>query len=1600
MRAIRILRFLALLVLLLLAGVPLFGQAADPNTERGLSPGKAYEGGEPDIINLFNGNLNATVPIGQTYRVGGNLSYGFHLNYGGNGWEPGHRVYHYDCISGWNWDEPGAPTPIVEDCTINYQWSFPTHYDNAGMGWLLTLGSLFQKQGALITDWTYQSPDGGLHDLKFTKLHSIDTHETVSPNVFYSTDATYLRLTVGTGTMTLEFPDGMTQTYEKIGSYPATARLTRMEDRFGNYMTIAYNDPNIPDASLYGGTTWHVQDSQGRHHYVYFRPGAQYNETTTSSISHEVVAEVRLSTFGGALSSYYFHYEGENGSWSTLLRPRSDRPDPTLSNYTAATLLTSVVLPDTPHSSYAMTYEHGDVNPKSSGFLTALTLPTQGKIAWTYQSWLLNNPSGVPAPTQYYTGVATRTVTDAAGTPIARTEYGHLLNEAVATPGPEGQTTVTIQSGDGSTILEKRTHYFSTCVTVKQNGPNVGPCIYPSGEYGLPFSRLHPDGTGTRFLSTQSFVPDANGNWTVPSRTTYVRYDTDKRTSPSFLLDNNRRLGSQRTVYEDGAIADDDYSDFDGLGHYRTHTTNGTFGRADVRTSVTNFNPAVGTFTVNPDGTLAPGFTMLSATAPWILGTYTYITESETLPGDTSSTTSMTQACFVNGFLTRRRTLRQPVTNPASPTLDGTDLLAVFTPSAGNIAREQYLGGDNGPAAPLSNTCGATVSGEAYRIDHQYSYGSLASSQYFDENGAALSFKNVDQDIDPSTGYVSRTRARADSNGASLVTDYTYDSLGRLTDVKPASGALRGGWTQFVYSMAPPRVDVNQKPNGGGTTLIHSATQFDVLGRVWRELRDIPGGTTAIRETLYNGAGWKASVSESEANPTHKTVYSYDPYGRPTRITAPDNSFVTLSYTGTTYVDKTVGIRTAGDANVTSGPSAITDAVTRERYDRQGRLWQVTEPSGTLTEYTYDLGERLSKVCMNGSGTSCGQVRSFVYDLRGFLGSETHPELGSAGNGSTSYLQYDARGHAGRRQTGTSGGNYDLTFGYDRAERLRTINYTGSGRPLKTFTFGTDNDSANSDYRNGQLTKAVRYNWYDVFNYGIQIHELYTYAGREGNVSRRQTLDYECILGVGQPCTASQAGTQRTVFDQTFSYDAQGLLTSLGYPSCAHSGCSGIVPAPPTVTNGYDNGFLTSVNWTGNVTPNTISYWPNGLVNQVAHSNSVTDTQGLDENGMSRPAYLTTIGATDNANCVAPTITANPQAATITSTTGTTLNVAVAADSDTVNHPLSHQWYAGASGDTSVPVAGQTTPALPVTTAGTYWARVTSNCGTVNSAAAAVTMCTTPAVSSQPASPTITQGMQINLSVGATGSTPTFQWYQGTSPNTGQPLTGQTTSTLTVAPVATTSYWARLSNACGTANSVTATVTVVSPPPVPYGFYAEFNGSSVFTAWVPVYAPAGLHHYEIERAVDGLGYAPLASNIAPNVNSFVDSAPFGKAYLYRIRAVDINNVASPWSDPDLATTVGLSDEPLTAGVTLVQAVHISELREAIDAVRRTANLPPQWGNYNPPTGLITATNIAEMRDAIDIARSTLGLPTIRYSYELVSGLLHLADISELRDGVK
>ncbi|HYC58177.1 MAG TPA: hypothetical protein VEK79_01290 [Thermoanaerobaculia bacterium] len=191
-----------------------------------------------------------------------------------------------------------------------------------------------------------------------------------------------------------------------------------------------------------------------------------------------------------------------------------------------------------------------------------------------------------------------------------------------------------------------------------------------------------------------------------------------------------------------------------------------------------------------------------------------------------------------------------------------------------------------------------------------------------------------------------------------------------------------------------------------------------------------------------------------------------------------------------------------------------------------------------------------------------------------------------------------------------------------------------------------------------------------------------------------------------------------------------------------------------------------------------------------------------------------------------------------------------------------------------------------------------------------------------------------------------------------------------------------------------------SPLPVPTALAA--TSTSTTTASVTWLPSAGAASYELQRGTTASNFATISAN-ATSPHSDAGLTP-GTTYLYRVRATDATRV-SAFSNLDLATTILFTDDPLVVGSTRAKAVHLTELRQAIDAVRVAAGLGA--GTYTDTISagvtLIKAIHISEIRSQLDVALIALGLGAPTYTDStLTSGVtvIKKAHVQEPRTATK
>lgn len=1075
-------RINALPVLLLMLTLATGAQAQHLNQARGFQPNGVYSTNDIDNINLMNGNLTLTIPIGNTYQTSGGFSYSLHLVYNSNLWRtieycPAEVDVSTAFFTGWNFyknsydgngntyfvsdrvdslihteNDPGARLGArVSDHCIPV--SVPNPDNNAGLGWGLSLGHLLLPgvYGALDArqadshNYVYQTPDGS--ERKFYKrLHETDPLEpgetagdtdATNDDVSYTRDGSYLRMKkVGATQRDIGFPDGSTHEFKLVGN---EWRLARMVDQFGNFLSVSY-----VDADFDGVTDWVLTDSTGRSQVIYFQnlPGV----TSTPNVSPSVVRRVDLTAFGGQTASYIFNYQTTTITRACPSGPAGDN----FPSQITAPFLTSVVLPDgsaysmplvgsqgppRPDGTYAIgSYDlAGSVSCKEVGALTHVSLPTGGDLTWEYLGLSMDSNgdrlgyayplgSGGRSYVRASIGVTKRNVKDADGTwkvwtyePRLISVPGHpnsLVESADSRyTSREFTNTVTAPTGDISV------HYFSLYpVTIYPSVNTLArdPESWDVAEYGLPLTKdpakKITDGFGRNlFLSEQIFRAPRAGYSQVLMRSTYSRYETDVvplNDGFGSMSDVNRRQTATETVYEDDPVGggirtfvETIYSDFDGLGHFRNAQTVSNFGPSQSRSVMTNYNPARGTFVVNTASNAidpSSSYTAFPISASWILNT-----SNSQVTVEAGASEKKYFSFDSKGFLTAERTLRNRGTASSQPGLDPADILKINSPSSdgkGDLGKVQFYGGDKRSQLSTSDLFAVPAYPPEYEINNTYDAGILRTSQY-----TGVSFLSVDNNkgggtsgIDARSGLVGASR-----DTAGVETDYTYDSMGRLTNIIPQQG---GSTTHITYTplgrilpsfsssgavtAARATVDVDHEVTGGsGTPLTVEEYEFDLLGRLVAERKRMPGGGWSSRNTSYNIMGWKTSVSEY-ATGVSTTYDSFDPFGRPGRIQLPDrlsynsegDHSIYLTYSGVRTMRRQVSMaRTYSGNNAGTAVVAEPPTATNEFYDMLGRICDVQEPSGldaqgnptnVTTSYSYDVGGHLK----SGSTSALGPV--------------------------------------------------------------------------------------------------------------------------------------------------------------------------------------------------------------------------------------------------------------------------------------------------------------------------------------------------------------------------------------------------------------------------------------------------------------------------------------------------------------------------------------------------------------------------------------------------------------------------------------------------
>jgi RHS repeat-associated protein len=403
--------------------------------------------------------------------------------------------------------------------------------------------------------------------------------------------------------------------------------------------------------------------------------------------------------------------------------------------------------------------------------------------------------------------------------------------------------------------------------------------------------------------------------------------------------------------------------------------------------------------------------------------------------------------------------------------------------------------------------------------------------------------------------YDDAGRLTSTTDALGRTTTYTYDNANRLlTETAPdpdGAGQFTAPVTSYTYDDVGNNL-TETDPRGNTTTFA-----YDDANRLIRTTGPDPDGAgpqqAPVTTNTYDANGNLASTVEprgnvTSANPDHyRTSFTYDAAGRVKTEARPDPDGAgpkTPSVTTNDY-DAVGNLRWVRDAN---GRQAT------YTHDAAGRILTVAgpPPAGGLTTYTYDdAGHVLTRKDDNNHTTT------FAYDNAGRLLSETSPDPDGAGPKAPAVTTHTYDPNGNRLTVTDANGNATpaagdgvTTYGYDRANRLTSINYSDS-TPDVTFTYdAAGNQLTMSD---GSGTETRTYDNLDRLLTVTRGPDTFSYAyDAASNLTRRTYPDntnaFYTYDPMGRTQSLSTSATPSPANTTSYAYDAGSNLVQTTLP--------------------------------------------------------------------------------------------------------------------------------------------------------------------------------------------------------------------------------------------------------------------------------------------------------------------------------------------------------------------------------------------------------------------------------------------------------------------
>jgi RHS repeat-associated protein len=361
----------------------------------------------------------------------------------------------------------------------------------------------------------------------------------------------------------------------------------------------------------------------------------------------------------------------------------------------------------------------------------------------------------------------------------------------------------------------------------------------------------------------------------------------------------------------------------------------------------------------------------------------------------------------------------------------------------------------------------------ARRVDTTYDQaGRALASQLFGDDGLLVSGST--QTLDAAGNPVTMTSAR------NAVTTYTYDPLGRVTQIVSPGGSQSYGYdavgnltrstdgrnnttvTTFnAWNLPTATIEpsTTQDPNPGQRTF---TTSYDRGGLPVQSVE--PGGVQTVRSfDAWNQLTAENATQPVPQGPGVQKQYGYDTSGRLSRVSSPSgDSTYTYDDRGLLVAAAGVGGTASMAYNERGLPTTRTDSSGTAAFSWQparDQLATVTDSTGGTRSYAWNSFGQLSA---ESYGTA---LRQYGYDTAGRLSTDSLKDAGGASLAGFAY-SYDVSGNVASKTVNLPGNSQSgiHTYEYDLAERLTKWMINGAATPYQYDAAGNRTQAGTATY--------------------------------------------------------------------------------------------------------------------------------------------------------------------------------------------------------------------------------------------------------------------------------------------------------------------------------------------------------------------------------------------------------------------------------------------------------------------------------------------------------------------------------------------------------